>query len=275
MNSITKRLKDWLGWKQVALVVVVSIFSIFYIQWKASKAKIAREALAAVREAEITGEFEATVRPASQEFKEEISSASTYLRRDLDLAFDRISEQFAELCVNSDGYIERTKGVDEAQRKLADYMRVAVTESLNDSLEGFSERYSGSIQKLEQRLLVDTSINTAYLDVQKHKEVLIKQYSPNLDPNQIRGSVTLKTADEAFGWIPFVGDAYDLAKLALGDPREKAIKQRARACVTDQRRYWLKVVDDVIATLPTAEQAEKSCRERFSARLALKQLEAE
>ena len=264
MKSLSARWERWLGWRQYALVAVVSFLATCYF--------IGGNA---AREAELTEEFTATVSPACEEFKEEIGSASSHLRSDLENAFNAISDNFVDLCVNSDGYIERTKNVDEAQRKLEDYMRVAVTESLQDSLEGFSERYSGSIQRLEQRLLVDTAIDTAYLDVQKNKEVLIKQYAPNLDANQFRGSGAVKAADDAFGWIPLVGDAYDICKLVFGDPRENAIKQRARDYVSNQRRYWLGVVNDMIATLPTAEQAEKACRERFNARVALNQLEAE
>ena len=256
-------------WKRgiglVLLALVAGGLASCYTQRAASTARL---------EAEITEEFEVAVKPACEDFQEEIRGASEHLRNDVATGFDDISNHFVELCLSSDGYLERTKGTEEAQRKLADYMRAAVTDLLNDSLEGFSQRYSRSLDLLEGRLLVKSGIDTSYLKVQRHSEVLIKNYAPSPNADDIRGSSTIKLVDEAAGWIPFLGDAYEVAKLALGDPRENGIKSRASDYAAEHQRYWLGVINDVMATLPSAEEAEQACRKNFNARVALKLLEA-
>lgn len=221
----------------------------------------------------LTREFEAAVGPASAECAANLQTASAQLVADVDSGFSELALEFGNLCLSSDGYLERTKGTEEAEAKLTDYLRVAVTDLLNHSLTTFSERYASEVELLETRLLVKTGLQKALLELRKREEFLVAEQPAALDVDQIRGSGAWKVADEAAGWIPIAGDAYELAKLALGDPREKAIKERAAGHVAQIRDHWLQQITEIAGSLPKEGDVQRTCRERFNARLAIKLLE--
>jgi len=224
---------------------------------------------------EVQREFEMYVQPASQEFAKDVAIAAKRTEDELADGFLAIREQFAEECLNADGYIARAHNDQEKAQALSDFLRVAITEHLQRNVEGFYEGYYDQVDLLEKRLLVDTKLKTHFFNIEQQYNFKVKQYAPKASLNDLRGSGTYKVADEAFGWVPVFGDIYDAAKLIFGDPREAAIRERAKQYVIQQELYWKPLLDEFKASLPKATAVEATCRATFNANQAVARLERE
>lgn len=224
---------------------------------------------------ELRNEFEACVVGASSDFVQGVAEAAAELEAEVAHGFDQIERGFVQLCLDTDGYVERSKGLEESRRKLEDYVRVAVTELLQENLSRYSERYSDNLALLENRLLVTIPLRSKIEQQVKDHEWLIAHYAPQPEPERLRGSATVKIVDDTFGWVPVVGDAYDLAKLTIYDPRESAMKERASAYIDEQRQYWMSQVHKLALGSLSVKAVEKECRQHFDPKLAIKRLEAE
>ena len=90
---------------------------------------------------QLEDQFDASVEAACDEFVESLGQAFRQLEADVSTGFRNISDQFVQLCLGADGYLERAKGEEEARPKLQDFIRAAVTGLMNDSLAAYTTRY--------------------------------------------------------------------------------------------------------------------------------------
>jgi hypothetical protein len=233
-----------------------------------------RQPIGRINQDQLRVEFDQCVTGASADFANATVEAAADLEVDVTRGFDLIEKEFVQLCLDSDGYLERRKGVDVSRGKLEDFVRVAVTDLLQESLARFADRYWENLGMLERRLLVTTSFRAEFQEQLKAREWLVVNYAPQADPGQLRGSSAVKMLDDAASWVPLVGDAYDLAKLTVYDPRESAIKKRATAYINEQREYWIARIRELSGASVTAQAVEADCRRHFDPRLATTLLEA-
>lgn len=223
-------------------------------------------------EVELRDEFGAAVGPASEEFSGQLQSALANLETRMHEGFAGVAEEFAEICVNSDGIIERSKGETAAKQVLTDSLRASVTELVTRSLEDFHASVSDAQELLESRLLVTTELTESLNRLLERHSLLLQSYTPQPAVADLRGGGLGKSLDEGFAWVPLVGDAYDLGKLVFGDPREKGIRTRARNFVHGEEAKWLAMVSELKKAVPDAATTEQDCRAAFKPREAIKRL---
>ena len=253
-------------WFRIAVTLGAAIFAFCF--WSELDSRRAHTQA----EIELRGEFGASVGLASEEFSGQLQSALANLEARMQEGFAGVAEEFAEICVNSDGIIERSKGEAAAKQVLTDSLRASVTELVTRSLEDFHASASDAQELLESRLLVTTELTESLNKLLERHSLLLQSYTPQPPVANLRGGGLGKSLDEGFAWVPLVGDAYDLGKLVFGDPREKGIRTRARNFVHGEETKWLATVAELKKAAPDAATIERDCRAAFKPREALKRL---
>jgi|JI6StandDraft_1071083.scaffolds.fasta_scaffold193390_2 hypothetical protein len=227
------------------------------------------------QEAALAEEFNAYVGPACVEYEAQLQEAAAELETQVLDGFAELADEFAEICVNSDGFIERSKGEAAAARVLSDSMRASVTEFITRYLADFEMRANDAQELLELRLLLEPSIDSPFASLLKKHLQQIQSYAPQPPTSEIRGGGLGKTIDEGVTWIPILGDAWDVTKLIFGDPRENGIRERARNFVNSEKAKWLTIVTELKESVPDAAITERNCRAVFQPGLALSRLNAQ
>jgi hypothetical protein len=253
-------------WFRIAVALGAAIFAFCF--WSELDSRRAHTQA----EVELREEFGASVGLASEEFSGQLQSALASLEARMQEGFAGVAEEFAEICFNSDGIIERSKGEAAAKQVLTDSLRSSVTELVTRSLEDFHASVSDAQDLLESRLLITTELSKSLNKLLERHSLSLQTYAPQPAVSDLRGGGLGKSLDEGFAWVPLVGDAYDLGKLVFGDPREKGIRTRARNFVHGEEAKWLAMVAELKKAVPDAAASEQDCRAAFKPREALKRL---
>ena len=217
-------------------------------------------------EKEIADEFNTLVKPASRECFLSVQDAFQQLKADIASDFRSLAETFPQKCWDNEGYFKR----GTASTVLNDFLRQEVTNAIIGRVEAFEVSYQEDITFLESRLLVQTHLDA--LPQQYFKSLL--RYAPEVNAEDIFTSKTVKVFDDLADWVPIAGDIYSVIKL-IYNPREKLVKTRALRYVEQQQIACIGTIDAIQKNFPHYTEIERICRENFSAKAAVKQLEAE
>ncbi|HRH97198.1 MAG TPA: hypothetical protein PLB55_14755, partial [Prosthecobacter sp.] len=226
-------------------------------------------------EAELAAEFDANVAPACVDFEAQLQEAAATMDAQMSEGFAGIAEEFAEICVNSDGFIERSKGEEAAARTLSDAMRASVTDLVARCLDDLEARSKDAQALLELRLLLESSKDSPFEPLLEKHSQQVRSYIPQPPTSEIRGGGLGKTFDEGVTWIPILGDAWDVTKLIFGDPRENGIRDRAKKFVNTEKSTWLAIVTEFKNTIPDVATTEQKCRAAFQPGAAIARLTAQ
>lgn len=225
------------------------------------------------RRQQLQVEFDATVASASLDFYQATRSAHLRLTHQIKTGFDDVQREFVEQCSDADGFVKRAKTDADVRGEIESSLRIAITHLLQDSINDFISAYVEALDLLEDRLLVKTDLRHWPDEVALNYAPVVARYSPEVELATIRGSTVLKIADEAFGFVPFAGDAWDLYKLIVNDPRGNAIRRRAEELFRQERGRLQPMFTAIEAALPTEDAAERSCRKAFKIDEALARLD--
>lgn len=225
-------------------------------------------------EAELAAEFDSNVAPACADFEAQLQEAAATMEAQMSEGFAGIAEEFAEISVNSDGFIERAKGEEAAAKMLSDAMRASVTDLVARCLDDFEGRAKDAQALLELRLLLESSQDSPFKPLLEKHSHQVQSYVAQPPTNEIRGGEFGKTVDEAITWVPILGDAWDVTKLIFGDPRENGIRDRAKNFVNNEKIKWLAIAAELKRAVPAAATIEQNCRAAFDPEAALARLTA-
>lgn len=218
-------------------------------------------------------EFDATVASASHDFYQATRSAHLRLTHQIKTGFDDVQREFVEQCSDADGFVKRAKTDADVRGEIESSLRIAITHLLQNSINDFISAYVEALDLLEARLLVKTDLRHWPDEVALNYAPVVARYSPEVDLEAVRGSTVLKFADEALGFVPFAGDAWDLYKFIVNDPRGDAIRSRAAGLFRQERDRLQPMFAAIEAALPAEDAVERSCRKAFKIDEALARLD--
>ena len=222
---------------------------------------------------QVEQEFQTFVKPASEDFARAVRSAYVEMDTRINKGFDAIAVDLAEKCVDADGYTNRFSSNEELNKELRADLKSQISDLMNKSILAYKESYSEAVEQLQLRLLTD--LKPAYTPTKDITEFLERtnKFDPNVNIGDLRSNGFLKGVDDAAGLVPLAGDAWDIFKWVIYDPRESAIKGRAHSLVWSQLGTWRPLLKKMESELPTATATEATCRSSFNLKVAMTKLD--
>ena len=224
-------------------------------------------------EQQVEQEFQAFVKPASEDFSRAVRAAYVEMDTRINKGFDAIAVDLAEKCVDADGYINRFSSSEELNKELRADLKSQISDLMNKSILAYKESYSEALEQLQLRLLTD--LKPGYTPTKDITDFLerTKKFDPNVNIGDLRSNGFLKGVDDAAGLVPLAGDAWDIFKWVIYDPRESAIKGRAHSLVWSQLGTWRPLLKKMESELPNATATESTCRSSFNLKVAMIKLD--
>jgi hypothetical protein len=236
---------------------------------------------------QVTIGFHDLLPEAATNFCNNVHNDYDVLQERIDTGVDEMQPSLDELVDEFDGYIDRVrqgvdapelhlKNVDSDQVKIQQWLEGQFERFLIPAINQFYESYTNDVADFESRLLVHTYLDDWVNDLSKQ---MIAQATNTVfqgNANDLKGSTGAKVASDAFGFVPFVGDAYDLFTAFIYDPRMARIKNHAHEYLPKLRsQLHQRFLDPLVQQLPRPEEVQVECGKQFSARKALKILTLE
>ena len=223
-------------------------------------------------EQQVEQEFQTFVKPASEDFARSVRAAYVEMDTRINKGFDAIAQYLAERCLDADGYSNRFSSSEELNNELKAHLKTQISELMTQSVLAYKDAHSEAFELLQLRLLTDMSPDAKQAKLITEFLTRAKRFDPHVNIGDIRSNGFLKTVDDGAGLIPLAGDAWDIFKWVIHDPRESAVKSRAHSLVWSQLNTWRPLLEQMKSNLPTAPATEAACRASFDAKAAVAKL---
>jgi len=239
---------------------------------------------------QVTLGFHELLPEASTNFCDNVKTNFFTLRDRIDAGVTDMQPSLDHLVEEFDGYIHRARRskdgvmVEDKLLKKMDSDQVKIKQWLNEEFErflipainDFYDSYTNDVADLESRLLVHTCLNDWLNDLRKQTVANATTPQLSLSPSDLKGGITVKTANDAAGFIPIAGDVYDLFCAFIYDPRMARIKNHAHEFLPKLRnQLHQKFLDELAQQLPSPVEVQVECQKQFSTKVAVATLAKE
>ena len=220
--------------------------------------------------------FEENLLPAATDFHANIIQDYQTLTEQVDSAVSSLGPSLGELVEDLDSYKQRTISSQSDSAKIQAWLQNQLQSSVLPAVTEFYGAYGAEVADLQSRLLVHTELNPL---IESHRQQSLDAVSTTAlpaTPQDLKGSATLKTLEDAATFVPIAGDAYDVFRSFIYDPRLASAKEKAGQCLPQLRDLLhRRLLDPLAKQLPTVDRVVAECRKNFSAQQALEMLAEE
>ena len=192
------------------------------------------------------------------------------LEEEIDQGTDEMQTSMRDLLEKLDGYFQRGESDAEREKLINDWIRNEFNRFLVPAVNQFYEAYRNDVEDLESRLLVKTATIQWLADLEnqtKQKSDFVTKIP--IKAKDFIGNAAIKITDDAAGFIPVVGDAYDIFKTIIYDKRMEVIKGNADEYVAKVRKMLHeKFLYELAMQMPRREEVIAECQKKFNASVA-------
>ena len=219
---------------------------------------------------QVRHDFARLVEPASEDFCVNVRHSFLILQQDVGDAKEAFAAAMEKLAEDDDGYWKRKDGKDAFEAKLRANCERHLQEPSQLALRKFFEAYATHVHELEARLLLRTGFTDRLSQEQQGALEQLNRSARNPAAAPKQGNVGVKLLDDALGFVPLVGDGYDIFKAFVYDKRLEEVKAAAKGYGLEVgNRCERALVLSLEPNLPKPKGVEADCRRAFSVAKAM------